>query len=524
MTREDLSAKVPQVGYLFRKTALMFFRKDVEGGGVLSLQSRTGLHMHSSPSMIQKFITRFGCLLAAATMIGNPWLHAQGTEGIDKTKALGDTENADKQETKGWVRRTDKDIEKWRDNRIGMFIHFGVYSMLGGEWKGKSIAGAAEWIRGSTDKEEYDALYKGFNPEKFSAEEWVGMAKTLGARYITITTKHHDGFCLWPSKYTEYNIGNTPFKRDIIGELCAEAKKQGIDMYLYYSIIDWNQKDFMAKLPATDEEKARYARYIEFMRNQCTELLERYPDTKGMWFDGRWDPAYKQQPWIGKEMEEYLRKIKPGIVLGDRVRAYDSFADYNSGYERKLPVRRPPVDWEACMTLSEGTWGYHKSWVGHGIKTPANIVRWISHTIGMGGNMVVNIGPRGDGSLNPDETIRLKEVGRWVHSYADAIYGTDGLAIDEQLTAKAGGMRVGPGEGPFAATDGKKVHVILNTWPETNRLKVKGIQGKVAGGEIRQQDGSGKKVVVTQKDDEITVTLPMDAPDPLASVLTFTLE
>ena len=464
-------------------------------------------------------------------------LRADGTAGADVSKSLGDTENAAGVDLKGWVRRDDPAMNRWRENRVGLFIHFGVYSVFGGEYKGRVVRSAGEWIKaaGGISNADYTAAMKDFTLEKFDAREWVREAKRMGARYIGITTKHHDGFCLWPSKFTDYSVAATPSKRDILKELAEACQAEGVDLEFYYSIIDWHHPDYMAKEPVTPEEKAKYARYLEFLKAQCKELLTQYGDIKGLWFDGRWDPSYRKQPQIGKDLEAFLRDLKPGIVLGDRVRAYDSYADYNSGYERKLPATRPPLDWECVTTMTTNSWGYHKSWDGDGWKTPATLVRWIAHSIGMGGDIMINIGPRGDGSLNPKETERMREIGRWVNSYADAVYGTDGITLDygnkpekpadkNGKKPKPGAMIDGPLPGPFATVKGKNVNVILCSWPETNKLRVGGLRGNIAAAVLRKPDGTSSPLEVVVDKNLPTILLPMHAPDDLASVVTLTLE
>lgn len=473
-------------------------------------------------------------IFAASALAPFSPLHAAGTEGADVSKSLGDTANAASVDLKGWVRRDDADMNRWRDNRVGVFIHFGLYSVFGGEYKGKVVPSAGEWIKaaGGISNEDYAAAMKEFTLEKFDAREWVRTAKAMGAKYIGVTTKHHDGFCLWPSKLTDYSVAGTPSKRDVLKELSEACKAEGVDLEFYYSIIDWHHPDFMAKLPKTPEEKAKYARYLEFLKGQCKELLTNYGDIKGLWFDGRWDPSYKQQPEVGRDLEAYLRKLRPGIVLADRVRAYDSFADYNSGYERKLPATRPPLDWECCTTMTTNSWGYHKSWSGEGWKTPKTLVRWIAHAAGMGGNIMINIGPRGDGSLNPGETVRMEKVGRWMHDYADAIYGTDGLTLPlaEAAATKAkikpGAMQDGPNPGPFAtiSKDRKTVNVILNDWPETDKLRLPGLPGKIKSAALRAPGGGTSPLQVITDKNQPTLLLPMSAPDDLASVVTLTLE
>ena len=472
-------------------------------------------------------------LVAALPLVGlGPHVaRAQQAASVaaDLTKSLGDTANATNVDLKGWVRRTDTDMNRWRGNRVGVFIHFGLYSVAGGEWKGRSIPSAAEWIRGAAGipAGEYDGLMKDFTLEHFDARAWVAAVKQMGGRYIGITTKHHDGFCLWPSQLTDYSVKNTPSGRDVLKELAEACREAGIDLELYYSIIDWHHPDYLAKLPVTPDEKERYARYLEYLKGQCKELLTGYGDIKGLWFDGRWDASYKQQPWIGKELEAYLRTLRPGLILADRVRAYDAYADYNSGYERKLPSSRPALDWECCVTMTENSRGYHKSWDGNGWKSPTTLVRWIGHCASMGGNILLNIGPRGDGSLNPPDVERMQAVGRWLGAYGEAVYGTDGLACGNggRERAKPNTMIGGPYAGPYLTVKGKTVYAILADWPETDKLVLAGLPGKVVRAAMLQPGGGAGDLVIVKADAaSATVRLPMLPPDPVASVVRLEVE
>ncbi|MDR2499222.1 MAG: alpha-L-fucosidase [Tannerellaceae bacterium] len=212
-------------------------------------------------------------------------------------------------------RRMDSEMQRWRDYGLGQFIHWGVYAIPGGQWKGKTSAGAAEWFRsaGLISKEEYDALYKQFNPKSFDAVRWAKQAKQMGARYMIFTTKHHDGFCMWPSKYTNYTIANTPYKKDIVKALVDAYTAEGIDVYLYFSIIDWNHPGYTGGKPFTandlanwdtfnpflsEKEASQYETFKTFTRNQLIELLTNYPAAKGLWFDGTWEGAWmKQSAW-----------------------------------------------------------------------------------------------------------------------------------------------------------------------------------------------------------------------------------
>jgi alpha-L-fucosidase len=334
-------------------------------------------------------------------------------------------------------RRTDAQMETWRNYGLGQFIHWGLYAIPGGHWKGKYYAGAAEWIRSwdGMPKEDYDNLYKQFNPKNFHAKAWAAQAKNMGARYVIITTKHHDGFCIWPSKYTDYTIANTPYKKDALKEIVDAYDAEGIDVYLYFSIIDWNQKGYRSAPPQTMEEKKVYGEFKTFTANQLKELLTMYPSTKGLWFDGTWDKAWVEQATFADSLETALRVLHPGLIIGSRFRAdengrrhFDSngdlMGDYEQGWERKLPNTIEEVhgnDWDCVMTVPENQWGYHSDWRGH-VKTSTELIEMMVKSVSLDGNFVLNFGPDGQGSIRPEETKLAKEIGEWMKANHEAIY------------------------------------------------------------------------------------------------------
>ena len=352
-------------------------------------------------------------------------------------------------------RRTDDMMQRWRDYSLGQFIHWGIYAIPGGAWEGKQYNGAAEWIRSWSEKSgapadwrnTYDNFYKQFNPVNFDAKKWARQAKEMGAKYVIFTTKHHDGFSLWPSKYTDYNITNTPFKRDIVKEVVDAYDAEGIDVYLYFSIIDWNHKGYRSGVPKTEKDSVDYEDFKRFTRNQLVELLTDYPKTKGLWFDGTWDAAWIRQSKWTDALETELRALRPGLIIGSRFRAdengkrhFDSngdlMGDYEQGWERKLPSSIEVVkgnDWDCVMTIPPNQWGYNSNWTDSYIKTPNDLTGMLMHAVSMNGNFVINFGPDGKGNIRPEETEIARKVGEWVKVNGDAVYaaGHSGLAKPE---------------------------------------------------------------------------------------------
>jgi len=439
-------------------------------------------------------------LLTAVLTLTVQSLPADTSGSADLTKSLGDKRMAD---TKGWVRRTDAAMDHWRADRFGIMIHFGIYAVPGGVWHGKTIPYAAEWIKSAAGipTAEYEALTNEFNPTNYDPVAWAKTFKAAGAKYVVVSTKHHDGFCLWDSKYTDYDVMATPYHRDLLRPLAEAVRAEGIDMGFYYSIIDWHHPDYRAAIHTPADAEA-YARYIQYMKNQIKELLTEYGPITTLWFDGRWDPAYKTQPQIGKDLEAYCRSLSPGLVLGDRVRAYDSLADYNSGYERRLPETTPPTDWESCMTMTENSWGYHQSWTGNGWKTPGHLCELLARCASMSGNFLVNIGPKPDGTIRSEERLRLHRMGDWMKVNGEAIYGTEGFNLP--------GLPVGD----LATRKGQTVYVFLFRWPETDKLKLKGLTLSKA----ELLTASGPQPLALEHADTV-VGLPSETPDPLGAVL-----
>lgn len=355
-------------------------------------------------------------------------------------------------------KRMDKDMQKWREHGLGQFIHWGVYAIPGGEWKGQKTQYAAEWFRtsGLISKEEYDNLYKSFNPVHFDARKWAKQAKEMGAKYLIFTTKHHDGFCLWPSNYSDYTIANTPYKKDIVKEIVDAYTAEGIDVHLYFSIIDWNHKGYQSGAPIEDEEwsdynpfktgadSIRYQDFKKFTRNQLIELTTSYPKIKGLWFDGSWDRAWmKEAEWVDNLGKE-LREMHPGLIIGSRFRADengkrhidtngDLIDDYDQRFERNLPKSLEEVggnDWDCVMTIPENQWGYHRDWSLSYVKTPYDLIKMMVRANALNGNLVINFGPDGEGNIRKEETAIAKGVGEWMQTNSEAIYGVHNSIIE----------------------------------------------------------------------------------------------
>ncbi|MDR1337345.1 MAG: alpha-L-fucosidase [Tannerella sp.] len=364
-------------------------------------------------------------------------------------------------------KRTDADMQRWREYGLGQFIHWGVYAIPGGVWNGKTYTGAAEWIRSWKEipNEAYDSLYRQFNPTRFDARNWARQAGEMGARYMIFTAKHHDGFCMWPSQYTGYTVANTPYKKDIVKELVDAYTAAGIDVYLYFSIIDWSHPGYVSGGNINDprikqafrsgeghspfktkEEERKYGEFKTFTRNQLLELLENYPQIKGLWFDGSWDVAWAcNAAWVDSLGLE-LREKHPGLIIGSRFRSDeygnrhvdangDLIDDYDQRFERNLPENPEETggfDWDCVMTIPENQWGYHRDWSRTYVKTPGELIEMTVKANSMDGNFVLNFGPDGEGRMRREENGIAKEIGRWMAVNGEAIYGVHRSILEKQ--------------------------------------------------------------------------------------------
>ncbi len=312
-------------------------------------------------------------------------------------------------------------VERWRNDRFGMFIHWGPVSLTGHE---------IGWSRGAqTPIGEYDNLYRKFNPTKFNADEWVAVAKAAGMKYMVLTTKHHDGFCLWDTKETDYNIMNSPFKRDVVKELAVACKKGGIRFGTYYSTCDWHHPAFPLGSPGGNSKKTNpdMKAYDAYLQAQVTELVANYGPLSTLWFDV---PQMYNETY-GIPMVRMLRKLQPDLMINNR--AY-SVGGVGSGIGHQNPIGdydtpeqsiggfnidRP---WETCMTICE-QWAWKPD---DRMKSLEQCIHTLVRTNGGDGNLLFNVGPMPTGEIEPRQVERLREMGAWLAKNGDAIYGTRG--------------------------------------------------------------------------------------------------
>jgi len=342
----------------------------------------------------------------------------------------------------------DARMQWWRQARFGMFIHWGVYAVPAGKWKGKDVSGIGEWImdRGQIPVEEYEPLTEQFNPVKFDADQWVRIAKDAGMKYIVITSKHHDGFGLWDSKVSDYDIiDRTPYKKDILKQLSKACKKYGVKFCFYHSIMDWHHHDYLPRRPweKRSAEGADYQRYIAYMKAQLKELITEY-DPAVLWFDGEWEDTWNHEE--GLKLYHYVRSLKPDIIINNRVdkgrkgmqgmTKDDTFAgDFGTPEQEIPPAGLPGVDWESCMTMND-TWGFKTD--DHNWKSSKVLIHNLIDIVSKGGNYLLNVGPTAEGLIPPTSVQRLQQMGKWMDVNGQALYGTNpwdkAVYADEYMT------------------------------------------------------------------------------------------
>lgn len=319
--------------------------------------------------------------------------------------------------------------QEFADNGFGIFLHWGIYSMFAqGEWY---------LNHDNISAKEYAKAAGGFYPANFDAAKWVSAIKDSGAKYITFTTRHHDGFSMWDTDQSDYNIVDaTPFKRDILKELADECEKQGIKLHLYYSHIDWTRPDYPSGRTGLntgrDTTLRNWPAYYDFMNKQLTELLTNYGKVGAIWFDGWWDHDEDSVPFNWQLPEQYalIHKLQPQCLIGNNHHQVPNEGEDIQIFERDLPgentaglsgqaISRLPL--ETCQTMN-GMWGYKIK--DQDYKSTPELIAYLVKAAGMGANLLLNIGPQPDGNLPEAALERLKEIGQWMNKYGETFYAT----------------------------------------------------------------------------------------------------
>jgi alpha-L-fucosidase len=333
----------------------------------------------------------------------------------------------------------------FNDARFGLFIHWGPFS----------IPGSGEWVMNERklNVHNYTNLKDFFNPIAFNAAQWVSMAKNAGMKYITLITRHHDGFSMWDTQYSDFNIMNTPYKKDIVKMMADECHKQGIQLYLYYSLLDWRREDYPHETGRTGQNSGRtgkgdYASYLQFMKNQLTELLTKYGEIGGIWFDGHWDQTAPEGEkdrtsridWKYDEIYSLIHKLQPQCMIGNNHHLSPFAGEDFQMFERDLPGENKSglsfqqasdkLPLETCETISN-SWGYNLSDTYY--KSNKELVNMLVKAASLGSNLLLNIGPMPNGKIQPEFQDRLAGMGAWLKVYGESIYNTNAGFIKPQV-------------------------------------------------------------------------------------------
>jgi alpha-L-fucosidase len=382
--------------------------------------------------------------------------------------------------------------EWFQDSKFGMFIHWGVYSVLGD----------GEWVMNNQriDKQTYQKLPAFFNPISYDPKEWVSLAKAAGMKYITITSKHHDGFAMWDSKLTDWDIvDRTPYGKDVLRMLADECKKQGIKLLFYHSHLDWFQENYFPRgntgQTSGRPESGDWYKYLDYMDGQLTELLTNYGEIGGIWFDGLWDK--RDADWRLDKTYSLIHKLQPGCMIGNNHHLAPFPGEDFQMFEKDLPGQKTTgfnpeqklgeLPFETCETMNN-SWGFNLQ--DKNYKSTKTLIQYLVKAAGYNSNFLLNIGPMPNGKIQPEFISTLKEIGIWMGKYGETINGTRGGPV----TPRAWGI---------TTQKGNKVYVHLLNPEDKNLLipdfgkKVKNITLFSSGAKLKfKQDAFGIAIAV----------------------------
>ncbi len=396
-------------------------------------------------------------------------------------------------------------LANWQALRFGLFIHWGPVSLKGAE---------IGWSRGAeVPVEVYDQLYREFHPTQFNAADWVAVAKAAGMKYLVFTSKHHDGFCLWDSRHTDYDIMSTPFKRDVLRELAGACRREGILFCLYHSICDWRHPDYPLGGPGGKSRKPapNMDRYTADLKNQLAELIQNYGPLGVLWFDGEWE-----EPWDetrGRDLYTFCRTLQPSLLINNRVsKARNDMAgtskagffagDFDTPEQQvgRFNLERP---WESCITLCQ-QWAWKPD---DRMKSLADCLRTLITCAGGDGNLLLNVGPMPDGRIEPRQVGRLREMGAWLAKNGEAIYGTRGGPFK-------------PGNWGASTRQGDTIYLHIFEWPATGELRLPPIARKVLSSRVL----TGGEAGVRQTEEGLSLRVPAADRQPIATVIALKLD
>ncbi len=407
----------------------------------------------------------------------------------------------------------------FHEAKFGMFIHWGPCSLASVEISWPIMRPRPKW---PITQDQYVNLYKRFNPVKYDPDAWVELARQAGQRYMVLVTKHHDGFCMFDSSYTDYKITHSPYKKDIVRMLGEACQRQGMPLGYYYSPPDMHHPDFRDTTKLARENwqgeptHPVWPTYLHYLELQVRELLTRYPSPCVIWFDG----LGHQEKYDGYHIVRMIRELSPGTLVNNRIGVPGDFGTPEQFVPRQVPANglalhsptpiqpnNPSAEghaeshaWETCMTINH-TWAYNKN--DRAFKSTTHLIRTLVDAASKGGNFLLNVGPTPEGTIQPEFQERLRGIGRWMKKNSDSIYGTT----------------LGPLQNlPYGRTTAKKDVVYLHVfdWPAGRELEVSGLDARVL--EVKMLDG-GMRLDFTRTARGVRVKLPARAPDAADTVL-----
>ena len=382
----------------------------------------------------------------------------------------------------------------WNEARFGMFVHWGLYAQIGRN----------EWVLRieGTPQDKYEALADTWKPKKLPMREWCALAKKAGMKYMVMTTKHHEGFCLWDTKMTDYNAVKRGPKRDLVKEYVECCREAGLKVGFYYSLMDWHHPDGW-KL-CMKSEKAR-RRFVDFTHGCVRELMTNYGKIDILWYDVA-EPLHTAEKWESLTMNKMVRKLQPHILMNDRSQLPEDF----STPEGHVTAAEKGRGWEACMTFNDASWGYMPS-AGIDAWSARDILKMLRTAAGGGGNLLLNIGPAPDGSVPEDAVEPLTTVGKWLAKNGEAVYGkVDRGAGDWTWSTVCG----------FESVKGNTVYLWVKYWPGTE-LPLGGFKTKLKKASFLV---GGKPIKFEQTHQIVLKGLPKTSPDKIAGVTVVKLE
>jgi len=406
--------------------------------------------------------------------------------------------------------------EWFQDAKFGLFVHWGVYSLMAGGGE----EGIAEWIMNNKEipVAQYEKLPSFFNPVAFDPSEWVSMVKKAGMKYITITSKHHDGFAMYDSQVSDYNIVDaTPFGRDVIGMLKEECDRQGIRLFFYYSQLDWHHPDYYPRGRTGQDytgrpESGDWNSYLQYMNAQLTELLMQYGEIGGIWFDGMWDKP--DADWQLAETYSLIHSLQPSALIGSNHHKLPYPGEDFMMFERDLPGENSmgfnnteipdQVVLEMCETMN-GSWGFNL--IDTSYKSVKQLIGTMVRAAGYGSNFLLNTGPMPNGKIQPENVDTLMAIGRWMDRHGSSLYSTRRGPVPPQ----SWGAMTSKGDVVY-------VHVLEHPGGE---LRVEAFPGKVKSARFFDDQS---KVRFKQSGDNLTLTVPPDKLKPVDTIIELTLK